>query len=448
MKRMPAFALIVAFGSALQAQTINVRGRISNGAGQPVAGAVVELLRQGIKDTAASDGAYTLIKPGVSLRPGPAAPAENVKLEQGRLEFTVSRSSLLKIEVFDVDGNILKRQSLPDARPGVYHMDVAALPPSGRMLIVQASIGRLARTFRYLPWRKAVSEGDFTLASTRSAAGISAKMAAAVDTLKVTAAGYAPKKVGLASYDTTVSVTLDPDATAVYEPCPTNGAPCRILPFGDSITEGVGSTDGAGYRSQLFKLIVAADRKTTFVGSLSKGPTTVSGATFPRSHEGHPGWTIDPGISEFSGYGGISSLVPSPALNGAPHIILLHIGANEFFTKDKATISARLEALIEKLAQNAPDALIVVAQHTPIGNSNGGHTQAQTDAANAARLAYIGKIPAIIQAQVAKGRHIIGVDMSKMPLSGLTASSMHPNNQGYAYMADIWYAGIKDLLPK
>ena len=44
----------------------------------------------------------------------------------------------------------------------------------------------------------------------------------------------------------------------------------------------------------------------------------MSGQTFPRMHEGHSGWTIDPGYSEFSGYGGISSLVPSPALNGGP----------------------------------------------------------------------------------------------------------------------------------
>lgn len=448
MNRTFAFGLAVAAGSALHAQAINVRGKVSDGAGQPVAHAVVELLQQGLKDTAGSDGAYALIKPSVSLRPDPATPADNMRLDRGRLEFTVSRTSPLEIEVFDANGNLLKRESLPDARPGVYHMDVAGLPASGRMLIVQASIGRFARTFRYLPWRKAVSEGDFTLASPRSAGGVRAKLAAAVDTLKVTAAGYAPKKVGLASYDTTVSVTLDPDATVVYKPCPTNGNPCKILPFGDSITEGVGSTDGAGYRSQLFKLIMEAGQKVTFVGSLSKGPATVGGAAFPRSHEGRPGWTIDPGISEFPGYGGISTLVPSPALDGNPHIILLHIGANEFFTKDKATIAARMEALVEKLVQNAPNALIVIAQNTPIGNSNGGHTQAQTDAANAARLAFIGRIPAIIQAQVAKGRHVIGVDMSKMPLTSLTTNSMHPNSQGYVYMAGIWYAGIKDLLPK
>ncbi len=221
------------------------------------------------------------------------------------------------------------------------------------------------------------------------------------------------------------------------------------MPFGDSITRGVKSSDDAGYRSQLFKLVVAANQKVTFTGSLTNGPTLVSGQTFPRMHEGHAGWTIDPGYSETPGYGGISSLVPSPALDGGPNIILLHIGTNDLFpTHDGAGMATRLDALVEKIATDAPSALIVLAQITPIGTTNSGHTQAQTDAANAAEIVYNSKIPGIIQAHVAKGQHVIGVDMSKMPLNDLTSGSVHPNDQGYAYMAGIWYPAIKGLLPK
>ncbi len=233
--------------------------------------------------------------------------------------------------------------------------------------------------------------------------------------------------------------------TVNYAPCPTDGSPCKILPFGDSITQGVASSDGAGYRSQLFKLIVAAKQKVTFVGSLSTGPTTVSGVAFPRSHEGHPGWKI--GGSGSTGGSGIYSLIPSPALNDKPHIILLLIGANDVFSQVTDGMATRLDALLDKLAPAAPTALIVLAQMTPIGTSNNGHTADQVAAANAAQAAYNSKIPGIIQAHVAKGHHIIGVDMSKMPVSDLTTSSMHPNDKGYAYMAGIWYAAIKDLLP-
>jgi lysophospholipase L1-like esterase len=223
-----------------------------------------------------------------------------------------------------------------------------------------------------------------------------------------------------------------------YNPCPTSGSPCKILPFGDSITRGVKSSDDAGYRSQLFKLIVAAKQKVTFAGSLTNGPTTVSGQTFPGMHEGHPGWTIDPGYNMISSsYGGISSLVPSPALNGNPHIILLHIGTNDLFATDTANMSTRLEALMDKIAASAPRALIVVAQITPRGSTD------------AALTTYNSRIPGIVQSHAAKGQHIIGVDMSKLPVpSDLNSDGTHPNDEGYAYMAGIWYAAIKDLLPK
>ena len=229
-----------------------------------------------------------------------------------------------------------------------------------------------------------------------------------------------------------------PGGGRAYNPCPTSGSPCKILPFGDSITRGVKSSDDAGYRSQLFKLIVAAKQKVTFTGSLTNGPTTVSGQTFPRMHEGHPGWTIDPGYNMISSsYGGISSLVPSPALNGNPNIILLHIGTNDLFARDTANMSTRLEALIDKIAANAPSALIVLAQITPRGTTD------------AALTTYNSRIPGIVQSHAAKGQHIIGVDMSKLPVpSDLNSDGTHPNDQGYAYMAGIWYAAIKDLLPK
>src|SRR4051812_2585678 len=154
-------------------------------------------------------------------------------------------------------------------------------------------------------------------------------------------------------------------------------------------------------------------------------------------HEGHAGWTIDPGYNTSGNYGGISSLVPSPALNAGPHIILLHIGTNDLFARDTANMSTRLEALLDKIAQNAPSALIVLAQITPTGSTN------------AALTTYNSRIPGIVQSHAAKGQHIIAVDMSQLPVpDDLTDGSVHPNDRGYAYMANIWYAAIKDLLPK
>ncbi len=222
--------------------------------------------------------------------------------------------------------------------------------------------------------------------------------------------------------------------SGAFNPCPTNGDPCKILPLGDSITHGYGSSDDGGYRTHLYELIVGAQQKATFTGSLSNGPAQVAGQNFPKSHEGHDGWTIDPGYSTF-GAGGISTLVPSPAFDADPNIVLLMIGTNDVGFDDPEGMPSRLEALLDKIVQTAPDALIVLAKLTPLGYSSSPLTS------------YNAQIPGIIEDRAAMGQHIIGVDMSQMPMNDIASDNVHPNDQGYDYMAEIWYDAIKDLLP-
>src|SRR5262245_35340142 len=103
-----------------------------------------------------------------------------------------------------------------------------------------------------------------------------------------------------------------------FAPCPATGK-CVILPLGDSITDGVGVTGGGSYRIELFHRTLTDNKQITYVGSLVNGPQMVDGQPFPRNHEGHSGWRIDQ----------IDGIVPSPALNMDPHIVLLHIGTND-----------------------------------------------------------------------------------------------------------------------
>jgi GDSL-like Lipase/Acylhydrolase family len=222
--------------------------------------------------------------------------------------------------------------------------------------------------------------------------------------------------------------------SAAYDPCPTDGNPCLILPFGDSITDGVGSTDLAGYRSPLFKLIAQANQKATFVGSRNSGPDQVANIPFPKNHEGHPGWTIDSGYVSFGD--GISTLIPTPAFKVIPHIVLLMIGTNDVSaSKGTDMIAERLDTLLGKIVQTAPKALVVVAQLTPIGWKP------------QAASSYNAEIPGIVSARVGKGQHMVVVDMSKMPAANLNSDSLHPNDVGYAFMSGVWYAAIKGYLP-
>ena len=230
---------------------------------------------------------------------------------------------------------------------------------------------------------------------------------------------------------------------AAYQPCPSNGTPCKILPFGDSITFGVNDEGNAGYRGPLFADVVAAGQKITFTGSLSDGPTTVSGQSFPKNNEGHSGWGISEVNPNSGGNAGIITVIPSPAFasgsGGLPNIILLHIGTNDQGSFSATQMISDLGGLIDKVVADAPDALLVVAQIIPLGYGT-----------NSVIKAYNQALPGLLQPRVAAGKHIVLVDM----YTGFTTSTMlgsdniHPNSTGYKFMADHWYAAIKDLLPK
>ena len=206
-----------------------------------------------------------------------------------------------------------------------------------------------------------------------------------------------------------------------FAPCPTTGV-CRILPLGDSITDGL--TVMGGYRIELFRLATAADKEITYVGGSQNGPTMVDGVTFPRAHEGHSGWTISQ----------IDGIVPTPALGVNPHIVLLHIGTNDM---NSATAGApdRLGALIDQIVTTLPNALLVVSNIIPFP----GRSSAVTT--------YNAAVPGIVRMRSDAGKHILFVDQFMgFPATELQ-DGVHPNSAGYARMARAWFAAITPYLP-
>lgn len=207
-----------------------------------------------------------------------------------------------------------------------------------------------------------------------------------------------------------------------YEPCPPAGEVCRILPLGDSITFGIGYA--GGYRVELFRKAHAAGKQITFTGSVSNGPNMVDGVAFPKKNEGHSGWKIAQ----------LMPLLPRPALQELPHIVLLMIGTNDVAQNDDlAQAPERLGTLIDALIMNAPEALIVVAQITPLSFG------ARIDSYNTA-------IQPVVEERAAAGKHVLLVDMfTGFPTSEL-GDGVHPNQRGYERMAGVWYAAIEDVL--
>jgi len=225
-----------------------------------------------------------------------------------------------------------------------------------------------------------------------------------------------------------------------YQPCPTDGAPCKILPLGDSITWGVGDEPNGGYRGPLFALAIASGKKITFTGSLSNGPALVAGQLFPQKNEGHMGWGISTVTPYSGGAAGIATVIPFPAFadssGGLPNVILMMIGTNDATESTAAAMTERLGALVDKITSGAPDALLVMAKITPLAW------------ANAAITSYNDAIDGLVVERAAPGKHVLVADMN----TGFTPTMMgqdgiHPNASGYQFMAAEWYAVIGPFLP-
>src|SRR5688500_4322750 len=87
----------------------------------------------------------------------------------------------------------------------------------------------------------------------------------------------------------------------------------RVMPLGDSITEG--TQVPGGYRTGLWQRMAAGGYRVDYVGSQFNGP----GGLGDHDHEGHPGWRIDQIDANIAGW-----------MNAyTPRTVLLHIGTND-----------------------------------------------------------------------------------------------------------------------
>ncbi|MER6027771.1 ricin-type beta-trefoil lectin domain protein [Streptomyces sp. NPDC001851] len=194
-------------------------------------------------------------------------------------------------------------------------------------------------------------------------------------------------------------------------------APLRLMPLGDSITWGVGSSSGNGYRAFLWNQLSAEGHALDFVGSGRNG--TMS----DPDNEGHSGWWIDQ----------IAGIADSVLARYRPNVVTLEIGTNDLNGGSPAATAAdRLRALIDRITQDAPDATVLVG--TVIISTSG------TEEAN--RPAYNAKLPGIVQAEQAAGKHVRLVDMSALTTADLS-DPFHPNDEGYRKMAEAFNAGIQ-----
>jgi lysophospholipase L1-like esterase len=276
--------------------------------------------------------------------------------------------------------------------------------------------------------------------------------------------------VGSGGSHTDGAITDRPTAVdaAAYDPCPSSGN-CKVMPFGDSITAGDSNitlptnymggdySHEGGYRIELFARAHADGKRMTFVGSVSSGPTTVAGATFPRMNEGHGGYTIDNEIvagNDAASRNGISPLLDPPAsvvTTYQPDIILLLIGINDLqHNFDVTNAPARLGALLDKIYAQDAHVLVMVGTLLPTGTAVAPDVGTQL---NPSVNTFNAALANVIATRAAAGHHVALVDLHT-PFANtanyattLLSDNIHPSAAGYFLLGDTWYAAIRALLP-
>lgn len=216
----------------------------------------------------------------------------------------------------------------------------------------------------------------------------------------------------------------------------------RIMPLGASITYGLLSTDGNGYREDLLGLLArGGNTNATYVGSRRNGTMR------DNAVEGWPGFRIDQVWAK--------AAVSVPA--DQPNVILINAGTNDcvqswnldstnttlhdgaadpkFTDAPDTTVGGRMRILINDLFVWAPNTTVVLST---LVDNKGAETQTRVNDANA-------QFREVAKALQAEGKSVVLADMTAAaggPNSTTMADGTHPNDVGYAMMADVWYEAM------
>lgn len=222
----------------------------------------------------------------------------------------------------------------------------------------------------------------------------------------------------------------------------TRPAPLRIMPVGDSITEG---GDGSGgYRRPLFDKLSAAWGMPNFVGSRNMRQSDPVDFV-DHDEDGYSAYRIE---QIASGKGFWNALPIEQRLKAwDPAVVLIHAGTNDaqqnyyFFGNPKKGFPGvvdRLDDLVSRVVAFNPAIYVVLAQIIPANAPASETTQAYIRALNE-------RIPALVASHQALGHRVSLVDMYTPMLAHPNPDGIHPGAEGYAVMGEQWFQALMAL---
>ncbi len=204
------------FAAHSEAQRIALSGKVTDGAGTAVGGAVVTLKSKYDSDTTDATGAYAFNLIVDGLR-GPRALSGigTVAYQAGTLSLELARSERIRLEKFDVRGNRLGKPWQRVLESGSHRLR-PEFENSAGVALIRVSLAGQSIDFLLAPVPGIAGNGP---ASTHSAPSSSAPLAksrasqAVNDTLEAKALGYKTKSVPITTYEGEVNIALESEFT-------------------------------------------------------------------------------------------------------------------------------------------------------------------------------------------------------------------------------------------
>lgn len=200
------FLSVLAAGLAASANAATLQGKVTDKMGAPIDKAIVKLTPLGISDTTGTDGRYSISTGPVSISRNMSSTNRNVSYRNGIIELNLHTEAPVTVEIFDTKGGVIHSEELKSVSRGVYQMDISGHARGNQVLLIKVTAEGSVATYRYASFSKG-SAASFSEVGNSSSL---ARVAAAPDSIVVSAVGFKPRTVAAPSLDATLNVTLDP----------------------------------------------------------------------------------------------------------------------------------------------------------------------------------------------------------------------------------------------
>ncbi|KAH7463463.1 hypothetical protein FOMA001_g18152 [Fusarium oxysporum f. sp. matthiolae] len=195
----------------------------------------------------------------------------------------------------------------------------------------------------------------------------------------------------------------------------------RLMPLGGSVTYGVGSLDGNGYRKFLQDMLNANGFQARLVGSRK------SGSMDNNDNEGWRGYRLDQ----------IETKAKRFIATFKPDLFTINAGSNDCIQDFQLDgFGERMGNMLEYLWQTCPLSTVILS--TLLVNAD--------KTVNSRVLRVNGQLRGLVMQKVAEQRRIVLADMNDAegPQLSDLMDGIHPNDEGYKRMAKIWLRAIQE----